>query len=427
MTKLSGLKRVVVTGIGMVSPLGSSTDICWTRLINGDSGITKLPPELFGDTPIKIGGLVPSFLDDPIGGLDLDKIITPKDQRKSDRFIHLALTAAAEAIEQSGISSFANHEKLTIATIIATGIGGFLSITDAVKTVEVKGSKRLSPFTVPSFIANLAAAQISIKYGLKGIMGAPVTACAASIQSIGDGLRIIKSGEANVAVVGGSEACINSTSLGSFNAAKALSSNFNDAPSLASRPFDAARSGFVMSEGAGVLVLEELSHALDRNAPILAEVKGYGSSSDAWHITSGPDDGEGAARAMELALSQSLLLPKDIDYINAHSTSTVVGDNAEIAAIKTVFNQHKPYISSTKSSTGHMLGAAGAIASIFSIKALNESKLPPSLNIDNIDESAKELNIIKNHCIHQAIDTALVNGFGFGGVNASIIFSRFNE
>lgn len=420
-------KRVVVTGTGLVSPLGATTNLSWERLIRGESGIRALLPEMYGDTPVKIGGRVPNIEEDAEGGLDLDKFIPLKEQKKGDRFIHLALVAAEEALQQAGLLTLSEEEKLNVATIIATGIGGFHAITNAVNTVSEKGSKRMSPFTVPSFIANLAAAQVSIKYGFKGISGTPVSACAASVQAIGDGFKTIMTEDVDIAVVGGSESCINAVSLGGFNAARALTIGFNDAPEKASRPFDAQRSGFVMSEGAGVLVLEELEHAKRRGATILAEVKGYGTTSDAWHITAGPEDGEGAARAMSGALKKAEMRPEEIDYINAHSTSTPVGDKAEIFALKTIFGDNRPFISSTKSATGHMLGAAGAAGAIFSIKALNESLVPASLNIEEVDEDAQTLNIVKEGAKKAALSTAMVNGFGFGGVNASVIFSKYQD
>lgn len=425
--KTSTEKRVVVTGMGLVSPLAAGVNKSWERLLLCQSGIRPLPAEVYGDTAVRIGGLVPDIADDEDGGLDLNAIISSKEQRKSDRFIHLALAAAEEALNDAGLLPLNEEDKADVATIVATGIGGFHAITGAVRTVDAKGSRRLSPFTIPSFIANLAAAQISIRYGFKGMSGTPVSACAAGIQAIGDGYRAILSGEARVAVVGGAESCINAVSLGGFSAAKALTIDFNDEPEKASRPFDAGRSGFVMSEGAGILVLEELGYAERRGARILAEVSGYGTTSDAWHITAGPEDGEGAARAMQIALKQGRLAPSAIDYINAHSTSTPVGDGAEIAAIKHVFGEYRPCVSSTKSSTGHMLGAAGAAGAVFAIKALNDGCIPPSLNVVTPDEAASEINIVTGAPLRRCVDHAMVNGFGFGGVNASVILSRFRQ
>lgn len=420
--------RVVITGMGLTGPLGNGVIGSWQRLIAGKSGITLLPEEAYGDTAIRVGGLVPDAEQDPEFGLDLDALIPPKDQRKSDRFIHLALAAAEEAVNQAGLRNLSEAARLRVATIIATGIGGFHAIGNAVKTVSEKGSRRLSPFTIPSFIANLAASQVAIKYGFKGMLGTPVSACAASIQSIGDGVRAIRCNEADVAVVGGSESCINPVSLGGFQAARALSTAWNSHPEQASRPFDTGRDGFVMGEGAGILVLEELEHARQRGATILAEVTGYGTTSDAYHITAGPEDGEGAARAMQIALDQAKITGSDIDYVNAHSTSTPVGDLAEIYALRKVLGDGaKTAISSTKSATGHLLGAAGAVGSIFSLMAIRQQIAPPSLNIGQLDEAAKALNVIQNKAQPLEIRTALVNGFGFGGVNASIIFKAFAD
>ncbi|WP_212409719.1 beta-ketoacyl-ACP synthase II [Erwinia sp. E602] len=425
MTTIIG-RRVVITGMGLTSPLAHGVIPSWQRLIAGKSGIRLLPEAVHGDTAIRVGGLVPSVTED-VHGLDLDALIAPKEQRKSDRFIHLALAAAAEAVEQAGLHNLTEAARQRTATIIATGIGGFHAITQAVKTVTEKGSRKLSPFTIPSFIGNLAASQVAIKYGLKGMLGTPVSACAASIQSIGDAMRVIRYGEADVALAGGTESCVNPVSLGGFQAARALSTDFNDRPALASRPFDAGRDGFVMSEGAGVLVLESLEHAQQRGATILAEVAGYGTTSDAYHITAGPEDGEGAARSMTLALQQAGLAAAELDYVNAHSTSTPVGDVAELNALRQVLGDGaRAAISSTKSATGHLLGAAGALGAIFSVLAIREGIAPPSLNIDRLDERAQGLNIVQNEARQMPIRSALVNGFGFGGVNGSLVLKAFN-
>ncbi|PCS23976.1 beta-ketoacyl-ACP synthase [Candidatus Enterovibrio escicola] len=421
-------KRVVITGIGLVSPLAHTVGMSWERLINCVSGIKYLPEDICSNLSVKIGGLVPTVDQDKNGGLDLDKFITRKDKKKSDRFIHLALIAAAEAIKQAGISDLPDHSKFKTATIIGTGIGGFHAITNSVNLVHNDNNKRLSPFTIPSFLANLAAAHVSIKYGYKGILQAPVTACAASVQSIGDGFKSIMHSGMDIAVVGGAESCINSVSLNGFNAAKALSTNFNAIPQQASRPFDIKRDGFVMSEGAGVLVLEELDHAISRRVNILAEIVGYGTTSDAYHITSGPANGEGAARAMLIAIESAEIKPQNIDYVNAHSTSTPLGDLAELQALKLVFGlSNETSISSTKSSTGHLLGAAGAVAAIFTIKAINESIIPASLNIVELPEEAFGLHIVANKPIKKIINYAMVNGFGFGGVNASVILKSYDN
>ncbi|WP_455818369.1 beta-ketoacyl-ACP synthase II [Pseudomonas cerasi] len=419
-------RRVVITGMGLISPLGNGVDGSWQRLIAGQSGIRHLPEEAYGDTHIRVGGQVPSIEQDPQHGFDIAALIPVKEQRKADRFIHLALAAAEEAITQAGLHNLSETARLRTATIIATGIGGFHAISNAVKTVAEKGSRKLSPFTIPSFIANLAASHVAIKYGFKGMLGTPVSACAASIQSIGDGFRAIRFDDADIAVVGGCESCINPVSLGGFQAARALSTAFNDHPEQASRPFDQARDGFVMGEGAGMLVLEELTRAQARGATIFGEVAGYGTTSDAYHITSGPEDGEGAARAMTIALQQAGITGRDVDYINAHSTSTPVGDLAEINALRRVLGDGAhTAISSTKSATGHLLGAAGAVGAIFSLMAMRQQIAPPSLNITQLDSAAEGLNIVKNSAQQMTIRSVLVNGFGFGGVNGSVIFKTF--
>jgi len=311
------------------------------------------------------------------------------------------------------------------ATVIGSGIGGFPAIAEAVRTTDSKGPRRLSPFTVPSFLANLAAGQISIAHGFEGPIGAPVTACAAGVQALGDAARMIGSGEAEVAICGGAEACIDRVSLGGFAAARALSSGFNDTPEKASRPFDQARDGFVMGEGAGILVIEALDHALARGATPLAELVGYGTTADAFHVTAGPEDGRGAARAMRLALAQAGLEPGQIQHLNAHSTSTPVGDRGEIAAIRSVFGEGGPAISATKSATGHLLGAAGGIEAIFTVLALRDQVAPPTLNLEAPDPAAAGLDLVGPAARPLPMEHALSNGFGFGGVNASVVFRRW--
>ncbi|TIN09490.1 MAG: beta-ketoacyl-[acyl-carrier-protein] synthase II, partial [Mesorhizobium sp.] len=293
------MRRIVVTGMGAVTPLAADVETSWSRLLAGRSGIRRLADEVVEDLPAKIGGVVPSLEEDPEAGLDPNAFLTPKDQRKVDRFILFALAAAEEALAQARWKPALEKDRVRTATIIASGVGGFPAITEAVRTVDQRGVRRLSPFTVPSFLVNLAAGHVSIRYGFKGHIGAPVTACAAGIQAIGDAARIIRANEADVALCGGTEACMNTVSLGGFAAARSLSTSFNHRPDQASRPFDLSRDGFVMGEGAGILVIEELSHALARGAKPLAEVVGYGTTADAHHVTSGPEDGDGARRAME--------------------------------------------------------------------------------------------------------------------------------
>ncbi len=420
------MRRIVVTGMGVVSPLGCGTEIVWRRLLAGRSGLRRLPDAIAETLPAKIAGVVPSKMEDDEGGFDPDTVIAPKDQRKMDRFIQFALVAAREALTQAGWQPQTELERERTATVIASGIGGFPAIVEAVRTTDQRGVRRLSPFIVPSFLVNLAAGHVSIDYGFKGPIGAPVTACAAGVQAIGDAARMIRAGEADIALCGGTEACVDLVALGGFAAARALSTDFNDEPEKASRPFDRDRDGFVMGEGAGLLVIEALEHAQARGATILAELTGYGTSADAYHITSGPEDGSGAWRAMETALKQAGLQPADIAHLNAHSTSTPVGDRGELAAIKAVFGTEGGLaISATKSATGHLLGAAGGLEAVFTILALRDQIAPPTLNLDNPDEAAAGLDLVAKEARPVAMEHAISNGFGFGGVNASAVFRRW--
>jgi 3-oxoacyl-[acyl-carrier-protein] synthase II len=421
------MRRIVVTGMGLVSPLGCGVETAWSRLIAGQSGLKPLPAAIADQLPAKVAGLVPHKADDAEGGFDPDRAAPPKDQRKMDRFILFSLLAAAEAIEQAGWAPTEAREQERTATVIASGIGGFPAMVEAVRTVEARGVRRMSPFTVPSFLVNLAAGQVSIRHGFKGPLGAPVTACAASVQAIGDAARLIRAGEADVALCGGTEACIDVVSLGGFAAARALSTGFNAEPHRASRPFDQDRDGFVMGEGAGMLVIEALDHAERRGAKPIAELVGYGTSADAYHITSGPEDGDGARRAMAAALAQAHLAPGDIQHLNAHATSTPVGDQGELEAIKRLFGHGKTIaVSSTKSATGHLLGAAGGLEAIFTILALRDQTVPATLNLDNPDPAADGIDLVRGAARPMALTHAMSNGFGFGGVNASIVFKRWN-
>lgn len=424
-TNLSEGDPVVVTGMGVVSPLGCSIEGFWSRLVAGSSGLKRLPDALVPDVDAKVGGMVLSKDDDP-DGFDPDAVAPLKDRRKMDRFIQFALAAADQALEQANWKPATEHERTRTATVVASGIGGFQTITDAVETVATRGARRLSPFTVPAFLVNLAAGQISIRHGFKGPLGAPVTACAASVQAIGDAARLIRSGEADVAVCGGAEACINRVSLGAFAAARSLSTGFSDTPEQASRPFDRCRDGFVMGEGAAVLVLEKLSHARRRGAAPLAAVIGYGTSADAYHLTAGPPDGDGAKRAMQAALATAGLSPEAIGYVNAHATSTQVGDAGELAALRSVFGANGPPISSTKSATGHLLGAAGGLEAVITILALRHGALPPTLNLVDPDPAADALDLIGPEARRKRVDYALSNGFGFGGVNASLVLRAYH-
>jgi 3-oxoacyl-[acyl-carrier-protein] synthase II len=403
-------------------------EVIWSRLLAGRSGLRLLPAK-FGaaDLAVRVAGIVPDRADDADGGFDPDSAVARKEQRKMDRFILFAMVAAAEAIAQARWTPADAQSLERTATVIASGIGGFPAIVEAVRTTDQRGVRRLSPFTVPSFLVNLAAGHVSIRYGYKGPIGAPVTACAAGVQAIGDAARLIRNGEADVAICGGAEACIDLVSLGSFAAARALSTDFNDFPARASRPFDRDRDGFVMGEGAGILVIEELQHALARQATPIAELIGYGTTADAYHVTSGPEDGAGAARAMQLALRQAGLAPGDVQHLNAHSTSTPVGDSSELAAIKTVFGTDRRIaVSATKSATGHLLGAAGGLEAIFTVLALRDQIAPPTLNLENPDRLADGLDLVGGAARSTPMAHAISNGFGFGGVNASIVLRRWS-
>lgn len=414
--------RIVVTGTGVVSPLGVGTEIVWQRLLSGQSGLRALPAETVEGISCRIAGVVPTVEEDPEAGFDPDATIPAKEQKKMDRFIMFALVAAKEALDQARWHPETDAERDRTATIIGTGVGGFGAIADAVRTTDSKGPRRLSPFTIPSFLANLAAGHVSIQHGFRGPLGAPVTACAAGVQAIGDAARLIRSGEADIAVCGGAEASIDRVSLAGFAAARAMSSGYNDTPEQASRPFDKGRDGFVMGEGAGLLVIESLEHAQARGATILAELVGYGTSADAYHLTAGPEDGNGARRAMQAAISQAGITAGEIQHLNAHATSTPVGDKGELAAIKAVFGESSALaITSTKSATGHLLGAAGGLEAIFTVLAIRDQVVPATLNLTEPDEAVGNLNIVHGGPQKMAIKYALSNGFGFGGVNASLL------
>ena len=420
-------RRVVVTGMGLVSPLGSGVEAVWARLLAGRSGLRNLPEEVVADLPAKVGGSVRTVADDAEAGFDPDLATPPKEQKKMDRFILFAMEAARQALEQAGWQAQTAVAQERTATIIGSGVGGFGAIADAVRTTDSRGPRRLSPFTIPSFLVNLAAGHVSIQHGFKGPLGAPVTACAAGVQAIGDAARLIRTGEADIAVCGGAEAAIDRVSLAGFAAARALSSGYNDTPERASRPFDSGRDGFVMGEGSGLLVIESLEHALARGAKPLAELVGYGTSADAYHLTAGPEDGSGARRAMSLALAQAGISPEQVQHLNAHATSTPVGDLGELAAIKSLFGaDNKIAVTSTKSATGHLLGAAGGIEAIFTLLAIRDQVVPATLNFDNPDPATQGVDIVHGQARPMTIEYALSNGFGFGGVNASVLFKRWD-
>jgi len=419
-------KRIVVTGVGIVGPLGCGTETVWQRLLAGRSGIGTLPVAITEGTGVTAGGQVPTLEEDAVAGYQPDLVIAAKERRKMDRFIEFALVAAHEALQQAGWQPNTEEARQRTATIIASGVGGFGAMAEAVRVTDARGPRRLSPFTAPSFLANMAAGHVSISHGFKGPLGAPVTACAAGVQAIGDAARLIRSGEVDIAVCGGTEAAIDRVTLGCFAAARALSTGFAERPQEASRPFDRDRDGFVMAEGAGLLVIESLEHALVRGATPLAELVGYGTSADAYHLTAGPEDGGGARRAMQLALQQAGVKPEQVQHINAHATSTQVGDKGELAAIQALFGANAGVaISSTKSATGHLLGAAGGIEAIFTVLALRDQIVPPTLNLNNPDEAAAGLDLVALNARSMPITHALSNGFGFGGVNASVLFRRW--
>lgn len=425
MTHNVNQKRIVVTGTGVVSPLGCGVKEVWRRLLAGQSGLRALAGDVVEGTGVSVGGSVPTLAKDAVAGYQPERVIHAKERKKMDRFIEFALVAADEALQQAGWHPERQAERARTATIIASGVGGFGAIAEAVRTTDARGPRKLSPFTAPSFLANMAAGHVSIRYGFEGPLGAPVTACAAGVQAIGDAARLIRSGEADIAICGGAEAAIDRVTLGCFAAARALSTGFSDSPEQASRPFDSQRDGFVMAEGAGLLVIESLEHALARGAKPLAELVGYGTSADAYHLTAGPEDGSGARRAMQLALQQASVAPGDVDHINAHATSTQVGDKGELAAIRALFGSGSGVaITSTKSATGHLLGAAGGVEAIFTVLALQDQIVPPTLNLTQVDDAALGLDLVARIAREMPIEYALSNGFGFGGVNASVLFRR---
>jgi 3-oxoacyl-[acyl-carrier-protein] synthase II len=404
--------------MGAVSPLGIGVDANWRALLDGKSGIVMNDRFDVTEFAAKIAGLVPK-------DFDPTTVVDPKDIKKMDLFIQYGLVAAAEALKQSGWVADTVDKQAVTATIIGSGVGGSPVMAEAVDTIRDKGPRRLSPFTVPSFLANLAAGWISIKYGFKGPIGAPVTACAASAQAIGDGMRLIRTGEADVVVCGGAEGSVDPISIGGFAASRALNTTWNDRPAEASRPFDRGHAGFVLAEGAAVVVIERLSHANARGATPLAIAAGYGTTADAYHLTAGSPDGAGAQVAMNNAIRNAGITPDDVGYVNAHATSTEVGDNAEINGIRAVFGDRGQTlaVSSTKSATGHMLGAAGAMEAVISILALRHQILPPTLNLHDPEEVAKQFDLVPLKAKPKALKHVLSNSFGFGGVNASLVFS----
>ena len=414
------MRRVVVTGIGMCSPFGFGCNVSWDKLIESKSGINKLVGFEFEDLPSKIGGQV-----DNVGNKNyfIENIIEPKDNRKIEHFIKLALAASKEAIDDSNWKPKNNHQFERTGVMIGSGIGGLDGIRKNSESLS-RGPRKISPFFIPSCLINLASGHVSIKYGFKGPNHSVVTACASGSHAIGDSARIIMYDDADVMIAGGAEAACTRFGIAGFSAMRALSTKFNDKPECASRPWDKERDGFVMSEGSGILVLEELEHAKARSAKIYAELIGYGLSGDGYHPTAPAPDGNGGTRAMEMAIKNAKIDLDAIDYINAHGTSTPVGDDIEYFSVKKIFDKTKKsiFMSSTKSSTGHTLGAAGAIEAIFSILSINNNIIPPTLNLENPSVDSKKINLVPKNSIEKKMNCVLSNSFGFGGTNASLIF-----
>jgi len=417
-------RRVVVTGIGAVTPLGAGVDNIWRRILNGESGAGAIQSFDVSDLAVKIACEVPVG-DRESGAFNPDDHVPPKDQRKMDRFIIYGIGAADEAIADAGWTPDSEEELERTGVMIGSGIGGLETIAEAAMLLRDKGPRRVSPFFIPSSLINLASGQVSIKYGYKGPNHAPVTACSTGAHAIGDASRLIGFGDADVMIAGGAEAAVCRLGIAGFAAARALSSDFNDEPQRASRPWDKDRDGFVMGEGAGVVVLEEYEHAKARGAKIYAEIAGYGLSGDAHHITSPPPDGNGGYRAMQSALHNAGMNIEDIDYINAHGTSTPLGDEIELGSVKRLFGDHayKLSMSSTKSAIGHLLGAAGAVEAIFSVKAIQDGVAPPTLNLENPSDGC-DIDLVPKQAKERTILAALSNSFGFGGTNASVIFKK---
>ena len=416
------MRRVVVTGMGIVCPLGLGVEQVWRRLIEGQSGITAIQNFNTADLSCKVAGQVPTG-SRAEGGLDINEWIPTKDQKKMDRFIHLGLVAATEAMEDSGWKPETEEDRCASGVMIGSGIGGLQTIYEASQLVGAGKARRLSPFFIPSSLANLVSGHVSIKYGLKGPNHCVVTACATGVHAIGDAARLIMLGDADVMVAGGAEATVCELGIAGFCASRALSTGFNDDPTAASRPWDKDRDGFVMGEGAGMVVLEEYEHARRRGAKIYAEVSGYGLSGDAYHITAPAEHHEGAFRAMQAALRRGGIAPEDIQYVNAHGTSTPLGDDLELEAVERLFGDAagKVAMSSTKSATGHLLGAAGAVEAVFSILAIRDGVAPPTLNLEAPSRESLIDRVAKT-AQERRIKVALSNSFGFGGTNASILF-----
>ena len=416
------MKRAVITGMGLVTPLGVGVDHNWKRLIAGDSGARAITEFQTDDLRCKIACFVPRGTG--AGEFDADKWVPAADRRKMDEFIVYGLAAAIQAVEDSGWKPQDEEARYRTGVLIGSGIGGLATIEEGAITVKERGARRLSPFFIPAALINLASGHVAIQFGFKGPNHSVVTACSTGAHAIGDAAEIIKRGDADVMVAGGAEAAICRLGVAGFSASRALSTAFNDQPTRGSRPWDKDRDGFVMGEGAGVVVVEELEHAKKRGAKIYAEVKGYGMSGDAYHITAPSETGDGAGRAMQSALKHAGLNPDQIDYINAHGTSTPLGDEIELGAVKRVFGPaaYKLSMSSTKSAIGHLLGAAGAVEAIYSVLAMKHQIAPPTLNLDNPSEGC-DLDLVPYKAKARQIRAVLSNSFGFGGTNASLVMT----
>jgi 3-oxoacyl-[acyl-carrier-protein] synthase II len=408
--------------MGLVSPLGCGVGVNWERLIAGQSGVRAIQSFDVSDLPAKIAAQVPPG-ETADGGFNADDWVAPKEQRRMDTFIIYALAAAEEAVRDAEWKPEGEEDRVRTGVLIGSGIGGLPEIANGAVLLERGQVRRLSPFFIPAALINLASGHISIKYGFKGPNHSVVTACATGAHAIGDAARMIMWDDADVMVAGGTEAAICRLGIAGFAAARALSTKFNDTPEKASRPWDKDRDGFVMGEGAGILVLEEMEHAKKRGVTIYAEVVGYGMSGDAHHITAPAESGDGAFRCMQMAFRRAAMSPDEIDYINAHGTSTPLGDEIELGAVKRLFGDaaYKVSMSSTKSSIGHLLGAAGAAEAIFCIKAMESGQVPPTLNLDNPSDGC-DIDLVPHVAKERAVRAALSNSFGFGGTNASLIF-----
>ena len=414
-------RRVVVTGIGAISPLGRDPEIMWKNLLECKSGIKSIDIFDTSDVSSKIAGLIPLSE----GGFNPDDYVHPSEQRKIDKFIVYALAAAHQAFEDAGFSCLSDEQKEKAAVIVGAGIGGLTRIYDTSVILNNEGARRVSPFFIPSVLANLSAGHIAIKYGFQGSNFSVVTACASGTHSIGEAFRLIQNGYSDHALAGSSECAVCKLGLSGFSSARALSTKFNDTPEKASRPWDKDRDGFVMGEGAGILALEDLESAQKRGARIYGELIGYGSSCDAFHVTAAPEDGKGAMLSMKRALLDAKIEKEAIDYINAHGTSTIVGDIAEINAIKGVFEDYarKVNVSSTKSAMGHLLGAAGSVESIICLLSMRDNVVPATLNLDNPADGC-DINLTPKIPQERELNCVMNNSFGFGGTNASLIFKK---